>query len=1011
MAVYDVEFLNAELSKPTSIFGLRLWVLIGVLSSSLIVVALFLISLCLTNRRKSARHHHLEEYPSPPISKEFQETVSHQPASDHHRIAQSVAEVQVVLTSGESRGPPLTTSAGASDTASLGSGSVGPEVSHLGWGRWYTLRELELATNGLCEENVIGEGGYGIVYSGVLSDGAKVAVKNLLNNRGQAVKEFKVEVEAIGRARHKNLVRLHGYCAEGAIQWLHGEVGDVSPLTWDIRMNIILGTAKGLAYLHEGLEPKVVHRDVKASNILLDCQWNPKVSDFGLAKLLCSERTYVTTRVMGTFGYVAPEYACTGMLNEKSDVYSFGVNLVEWLKTMVGNRKFKEVVDPKLPQMPASKALKRILLVALRCVDPDASKRPKMGHVIHMLESDDLLFHNERRIANDQSNDQQTNRHATKFGDQRFDGASASRTREGDSERNHHHQPTRAMGKVFVRFEFFIRGKTFRGSSGVLPENSQQQSLSDGINSEAINDSNLYKASFDTIMRGNEEDNPIKHYDVSKRHRINSSTTVVSLHPDTTPIFGGSTSSTNKNESTVKRLRHFVRSVNPSVVFLIETKLHDGNSWRCTGFYGAPEERLRESLWNLLCHLNDCSHVPRMVIGDFNELMFTTEKRGGLPRSEHQIQGFRSALLDCQLSYLGYTSDAFKLEHLTYSFSDHCPLMVYTCPMIAATNKWHFKFEADWLLDDSCASEVSRFKKITCNDLHHRLAELLNTHPTDEVLGEILEVKLALNLEAEKDEIYWEQRDRSMSPVKASGKDGLGAVFYQRFWHVLGQEIFAYCIDVLSGVQDIAEINQTRIVLIPKPPVLSAVGSGMIQRSRLSTEETLGFTNPREILAPSCPSNCSAVSTPTTPPLLRQPLRRFYANHYAVMFPSHLLPRHRCFQKIYTSRSCYIPLETHRGTIEPKAASWWPIKGHRTYKDKEEERKHAPEKNHSSQTLNRKKKRDREYLSIVVGVSTPHQRLESPKPPCVVADGGARRRRTTTTVVGIPSGDGILERV
>ncbi|KAE8733304.1 putative serine/threonine-protein kinase [Hibiscus syriacus] len=474
MAVYDLEFLNAELSKPTSIFGLRLWVLIGVLSGSLIVVALFLISLCLTNRRKSAGHHHLE-YPSPPVSKEFQETINQQSASDHHRIVQSVAEVQVVLTSGESRGP---TSAGASDTASLGSGSVVPEMSHLGWGRWYTLRELELATNGLCEENVIGEGGYGIVYSGVLSDGAKVAVKNLLNNRGQAEKEFKVEVEAIGRARHKNLVRLHGYCAEGAYrmlvyefvdngnleQWLHGEVGDVSPLTWDIRMNIILGTAKGLAYLHEGLEPKVVHRDVKASNILLDRQWNPKVSDFGLAKLLCSERTYVTTRVMGTFGYVAPEYACTGMLNEKSDVYSFGVlimeiisgrcpvdysrqqgevNLVEWLKTMVGNRKSKEVVDPKLPQIPASKALKRILLVALRCIDPDALKRPKMGHVIHMLESDDLLFHDERRIANDQSNDQQTNRHATKFGERRFDEASASRTWEGDSERNHHHQPTR----------------------------------------------------------------------------------------------------------------------------------------------------------------------------------------------------------------------------------------------------------------------------------------------------------------------------------------------------------------------------------------------------------------------------------------------------------------------------------------------------------------------------------------------------------------------------------------
>ncbi|KAK9169454.1 hypothetical protein Syun_001594 [Stephania yunnanensis] len=138
-------------------------------------------------------------------------------------------------------------------------------------------------------------------------------------------------------------------------QWLHGDVGLVSPLTWEIRMNIILGTAKGydnldlrldefvivcvfdskrillcsLAYLHEGLEPKVVDRDVKSSNILLDRQWNAKVSDFGLAKLLFSERSYVTTRVMGTYGYVAPEYACTGMLNEKSDIYSFGILIME----------------------------------------------------------------------------------------------------------------------------------------------------------------------------------------------------------------------------------------------------------------------------------------------------------------------------------------------------------------------------------------------------------------------------------------------------------------------------------------------------------------------------------------------------------------------------------------------------------------------------------------------------------------------------------------------------------
>lgn len=311
-----------------------------------------------------------------------------------------------------------------------------PEVSHLGWGHWYTLRELEDSTNAFAPENVIGEGGYGIVYHGILNDNTHVAIKNLLNNRGQAEKEFKVEVEAIGRVRHKNLVRLLGYCAEGAHrmlvyeyvdngnleQWLHGDVGPCSPLTWEIRMNIILGTAKGLTYLHEGLEPKVVHRDIKSSNILLSKQWNAKVSDFGLAKLLGSDNSYITTRVMGTFGYVAPEYASTGMLNERSDVYSFGilimelitgrnpvdysrppeeVNLVDWLKKMVSNRNPEGVLDPKLPEKPTSRALKRALLVALRCTDPNAQKRPKMGHVIHMLEAEDSPYKEDRRARRD----------------------------------------------------------------------------------------------------------------------------------------------------------------------------------------------------------------------------------------------------------------------------------------------------------------------------------------------------------------------------------------------------------------------------------------------------------------------------------------------------------------------------------------------------------------------------------------------------------------------------------
>ncbi|XP_020572251.1 probable receptor-like serine/threonine-protein kinase At4g34500 [Phalaenopsis equestris] len=305
-------------------------------------------------------------------------------------------------------------------------------IAQIGWGRWFTFAELDAATSGFADWNVIGEGGYGVVYRGVLPDLSVVAVKNLLNKKGQAEKEFKVEVEAIGRVRHKNLVGLVGYCAEGPKrmlvyeymdngnleQWLHGNVGPVSPLTWEVRMKIAIGTAKGLAHLHEGLEPKVVHRDIKSSNILLDKQWNPKVSDFGLAKLLGPGSNFVTTRVMGTFGYVAPEYASTGLLNESSDVYSFGVllmeiisgrnpvdyrrpagevNLVEWFRGMVGTKHVEDVIDPSIEIQPSPRGLKRTLLVCLRCVDLDSQKRPKMGQVAHMLEGDEFPFRLEHR--------------------------------------------------------------------------------------------------------------------------------------------------------------------------------------------------------------------------------------------------------------------------------------------------------------------------------------------------------------------------------------------------------------------------------------------------------------------------------------------------------------------------------------------------------------------------------------------------------------------------------------
>nr|XP_043609980.1 probable receptor-like protein kinase At5g18500 [Erigeron canadensis] len=315
-----------------------------------------------------------------------------------------------------------------------------PEFSHLGWGHWFTLRDLEVATNKFSKDNIIGEGGYGIVYRGHLVNGSQVAVKKILNNVGQAEKEFRVEVEAIGHVRHKNLVRLLGYCIEGTHrmlvyeyvnngnleQWLHGAMREHGYLTWEARMKVIMGTAKALSYLHEAIEPKVVHRDIKASNILIDGEFNAKLSDFGLAKLLGAGKSHITTRVMGTFGYVAPEYANTGLLNEKSDVYSFGVllleaitgrdpvdygrpaeevNLVDWLKTMVGNRQSEEVVDPDITTKPSRSALKRALLTALRCVDPHSNKRPTMGEVVRMLESDEyqLTREGKRRLRSQSS--------------------------------------------------------------------------------------------------------------------------------------------------------------------------------------------------------------------------------------------------------------------------------------------------------------------------------------------------------------------------------------------------------------------------------------------------------------------------------------------------------------------------------------------------------------------------------------------------------------------------------
>ncbi|KAK9285687.1 hypothetical protein L1049_024886 [Liquidambar formosana] len=464
--------LNAELSKKTSFLGLKLWVLIGICVGAFIVLILCILSVWVTFRRKSRRtldKFSLSQIPN--VSKDIKvDKVGAQNFHDHHdslfltvhdkSCDKSSEKMSVHLGMSKSSDPDNASQCSSiyhhergcsSQSGEEGSSGPGrkqsslsyglvsaspliglPEVSHLGWGHWFTLRDLEFATNRFSAENILGEGGYGVVYRGRLINGTEVAVKKLLNNLGQAEKEFRVEVEAIGHVRHKNLVRLLGYCIEGVHrmlvyeyvnngnleQWLHGAMRQHGTLTWEARMKVILGTAKALAYLHEAIEPKVIHRDIKSSNILIDDEFNAKVSDFGLAKLLDSGESHITTRVMGTFGYVAPEYANTGLLNEKSDIYSFGVlllevvtgrdpvdygrptnevNLVEWLKVMVGTRRTEEVVDPNLEVKPATRALKCALLVALRCVDPDSDKRPKMSQVVRMLEADDFPSREDRR--------------------------------------------------------------------------------------------------------------------------------------------------------------------------------------------------------------------------------------------------------------------------------------------------------------------------------------------------------------------------------------------------------------------------------------------------------------------------------------------------------------------------------------------------------------------------------------------------------------------------------------
>ncbi|KAL3535238.1 hypothetical protein ACH5RR_003699 [Cinchona calisaya] len=297
------------------------------------------------------------------------------------------------------------------------------DLIRLGNLRSFTFKELQVATENFSSKNILGAGGFGNVYRGKLGDGMLVAVKRLKDVTGTAGEsQFRTELELISLAVHRNLLRLIGYCAipnERLLVYPYMSNGSVASrlrgkpaLDWNTRKRIAIGTARGLLYLHEQCDPKIIHRDVKAANVLLDDYFEAVVGDFGLAKLLDHADSHVTTAVRGTVGHIAPEYLSTGQSSEKTDVFGFGILLIElitgmkalefgktvsqkgamleWVKKIHQEKKIEFLVDSVLGSNYDRIEVAEMLQVALLCTQYLPVHRPKMPDVVRMLEGEGL---------------------------------------------------------------------------------------------------------------------------------------------------------------------------------------------------------------------------------------------------------------------------------------------------------------------------------------------------------------------------------------------------------------------------------------------------------------------------------------------------------------------------------------------------------------------------------------------------------------------------------------------